>query len=266
MTMFDLKETKGRILNMNINDYENFLTIEMGIPNVSLSALTVVQAKEVTEALKVIFYKYPDLKKSICAIGDTESINNQMNLIRFSLNPNEKWEDFPHDNANMSMCTLKNRGLIFRLFNMPMVFTGLCFEEGILSDKFETEMIKAVNLGIATKYTASVKGIVYHEIGHLLDQILNISNSKEFNQILTSKNWNILTEVDFHAGSSLNELIAEAFSEYISNPTPSELVTLLGQLIDKKYIESKGKMIFNINYKYKNFLEKVEKEMNPKSR
>ncbi len=218
---------------ININDYEKILNFEMGIPNVSLSHLDALQAKEITEALKIIFNKYPDLKDSICAVGDAESIKNQMNLILFSFNPNEKWKSFSADRAIMTMYTLKDSGLIFHGLNTPIIFTGLCFEDAFFSNNFETIQSKAVRLGIVTKYTATIKGIVYHEIGHLLDNILNISNSKEFAQILSYKNWNILTEIDFHAVNSLKELLAEAFSEYILNPNPSELVTLLGQLIDR---------------------------------
>lgn len=254
---------------MNINDYENILSIEMGVPNVSLSSLSIKQAEEVVEALRVIFYKYPDLKNSLCAIGDAESINNQMNLISFSVNPNAKWENLSPDNANMSMCTLKYQGLnILKLLSMPsIIFAGLSFEEEFLKgNAWELKMSKAVELGVVTKYTGTTKGIVYHEIGHLLDKILNISESKEFDRILSYKKWNILTEIDFHAGASLKELLAEAFSEYIANPNPSELVSLLGQLIDKKYAESKGKNIFNINYKYKDFLERAKDEMDSKRR
>lgn len=70
----------------------------------------------------------------------------------------------------------------------------------------------------------TVDSVVFHEIGHVLDYLCDISNDtkllSEFHSYTKEQIKNGLSQ---YASTSVEEYIAEGFSEYMSNPTPRKM-------------------------------------------
>ncbi len=108
-------------------------------------------------------------------------------------------------------------------------------QQSILRDLEIGEMV-----GHSPKGCKSIKSIVEHEIGHLLDYKLGISNSDEFNQIMRSYSTAYVYNNLSHYAAMNNvvdvrEVVAEAYSEYCNNPAPREIALKVGRIIEKKY-------------------------------
>lgn len=92
----------------------------------------------------------------------------------------------------------------------------------------------------------SVKSVIDHEIGHMLDQLLNISTAYQFKKMIRKYNLKYIDENLSHY-SVLNdeineaEVIAEAYSEYCNNPNPRDIAKTVGELIENKYQVKFGK-------------------------
>lgn len=84
--------------------------------------------------------------------------------------------------------------------------------------------------------------VVWHEIGHLLDEASGLSCSvkfKRYSKQLSRKK--IKDGLSAYAAVSDKELIAEAFSEYKCNPAPRAIAKTVGEMLDKAYKEKRKK-------------------------
>lgn len=96
------------------------------------------------------------------------------------------------------------------------------------------------SVGFSPRGCNSVKSLIDHEIGHLLDAKLGIKESHEFRQIMRRYDISYVYENLSHYAVMNNvinehEVIAEAYAEYCNNPSPRELALSIGKLIDRKY-------------------------------
>ena len=92
--------------------------------------------------------------------------------------------------------------------------------------------------GFKTRHCRYFDSIVWHEIGHMLDYILHISKKEEFQKMLI--NVNISKEISKYAQTSIYEVVAESFAEYIkaneANELENGIVKKIGLLIDREYL------------------------------
>lgn len=95
-------------------------------------------------------------------------------------------------------------------------------------------------MGHAPVGCKTVKSVIEHEIGHLLDYALSISTCKEYQAFIQ----NFTAEAIYNGLShycivnnsvSDREVVAEGYSEYCNNPFPREIATAIGEIIHKKY-------------------------------
>lgn len=99
--------------------------------------------------------------------------------------------------------------------------------------------------GHSPKGCNSIKSIIEHEIGHLLDYQLGISSCREFKRMLKQYDVQYLYDNLSHYCVMNNiiserEVVAEAYSEYCNNPSPREIAMMVGTLIEKCYKDSYG--------------------------
>ncbi|MBQ9369546.1 MAG: hypothetical protein IJU10_00555 [Clostridia bacterium] len=79
--------------------------------------------------------------------------------------------------------------------------------------------------------------VVYHEIGHLLDYLLSINEDPAFmNYYESFSKDEIRRNVSYYAATNAREFFAEAFAEYMCNPSPRKVARQIGEYIEKKYI------------------------------
>lgn len=100
-------------------------------------------------------------------------------------------------------------------------------------------------VGHSPKCCNTIKSVVEHEIGHILDQMLGLNSCYEFKKIMKKYDVNYLYNNLSHYCVMNNtidvrEVIAEAYSEYCNNPNPREVAKEIGTLIEKRYKERFG--------------------------
>lgn len=94
--------------------------------------------------------------------------------------------------------------------------------------------------GFSPKNCNTVKSVIEHELGHMLDDLLGIRTSYEFKK-LCKKYTPADISNNLSSYSALNnkidemEVIAEGWTEYCNNPSPREISSTIGNLIEKKY-------------------------------
>ena len=119
-------------------------------------------------------------------------------------------------------------------------FDAILFDEenyeGYAYLKMIANLRECERSGFHPKYCSGPESVVYHEIGHLLDYMLEINESAEFNSFYKNcSNEDIIRGLSEYGASSTREMIAEAFSEYMCSPHPRGIAKYIGELIDEKY-------------------------------
>lgn len=108
------------------------------------------------------------------------------------------------------------------------------------------ELRNGEKTGFSPKGCNSVKSVIDHEIGHMLDQLLNINTAYQFKKLIRKYDLKYIDENLSHYSVLNNEIneaevIAEAYSEYCNNPNPRDIAKTVGELIDNKYQIKFGK-------------------------
>lgn len=107
------------------------------------------------------------------------------------------------------------------------------------SDSLERS-IKNISSKWAPDGTIGVKGTLHHEMGHQIDGLLKINKNKDIVELFRSlKGDGMKLQLSNYANTNIGEMIAEGWSEYITNPTPRPVATIIGQIIEKEYLKWK---------------------------
>ena len=84
----------------------------------------------------------------------------------------------------------------------------------------------------------TIKSIFDHEIGHQLDYALNLRNNKHIINLYNGiSNFNKSVGLSIYSNESIQEFIAEGWTEYTNNPYPRDIAKTIGKII-KKELES----------------------------
>lgn len=221
---------------LNQTNLENYTKNILKIPYVNFEGIDPKTIKMVLKVLKEAFNRYPLLKKALMLVGKYEYLNNYLNLTIYS-NP-EIWENY--DVEDLIMIPEKSSLATMHLqYGKEHLFLGL----GLLPllEKYNLEQIKMISRydRASINHREIVDNIVWHEVGHMLDFIMGISNSDEFQKLI--QNRNIKKEISRYATTNNQETLAEAFAEYILELKFKELqpglIQNIGSLVDETYLK-----------------------------
>ncbi|MDR3216997.1 MAG: hypothetical protein LBT55_06240 [Clostridiaceae bacterium] len=119
------------------------------------------------------------------------------------------------------------------------LFDAIILDEGKFKDFNYIKLISTFRdceeRGFWPRGCNSADSVFYHEIGHLLDFMFELSEAPEI-----LRYYNRLTEGQIKSGLSeyathnMREFIAEAFAEYRSNPMPREIALYIGKFISRR--------------------------------
>ena len=230
------------------NELETYAKVNMNIPFVNFDGLDPLTVKDILTTINKAYERYPLLKNSIAFIYQNEDFNKYENLIRCSNKEYwSKWRRFTKNTNNiisyyqevydkkLSTVTTINH------YNKQIENMGLVIGSGfknISYTKLQCMCIEDSISGFKTSHCRYFDSIVWHEIGHMLDYILHISSKEEFKKMLF--NVNISKEISKYATTSLYEVLAEAFAEYIkaieANELEDGIIKKIGLLIDREYL------------------------------
>ena len=240
---------------MTTTDYELYAKNVLGIPYVNFENIDQDTIKVILKVLKEAFTRYPLLAKSLITIGNKEDINNQL-LLTYCSNKT-CWRDWQKKNRNYDYIgNISKSTFVTSCLEQwgECYYIGLCLcpilkQLGYLD--FEKYKNENPNGHVPIK-DSFLKPAVWHEVGHMLDFIMHLSDSLAFQRIV--KNHDIKNEISLYATIDKSELLAEAFSIYILEKDNS-LANQIGLLIDKEYLRySKNILLkekFNIRRYYK---------------
>ena len=208
-------------------------------------------AKNALSALYRTLRKYPALRGSMHYFGTLNGfINNKISIftkVNGIRDPDieETMRDATDEMALDCLTSFKNNCLAVAIY----VGTSQYSLSGIIingKSMNQQDILKHIEFGERLGYSPrgcnTIKSVIEHEIGHVLDQMLGINSCFEFQQILSQCSVSYLRKnlskyCVMNNTIDAREVIAEAYSEYCNNPHPRELARAIGMLIDKKYKE-----------------------------
>ena len=253
------KRCKKEVILAAIDDARNTAALEALAKKYYLcdacefSDINLYGVKRILKVLVEALYKYPKLRSKLCFIGTHHTLGQMFErmehgdeevLRNFNLHyvcNADNAQKLGHIISNILTSIISNHeGYIatamcaFGLFDALLLdkndFDGYAYLQ-VISDLRANE----VN-GFHPQGCNSVEFVVYHELGHLLDDMCNFYTSDAFTSFYST-----LTAIDIATGlsgyalESPKEFIAEAFAEYMCNPTPRPIATRTVELLDAAY-------------------------------
>ena len=115
-------------------------------------------------------------------------------------------------------------------------FSGILINSKYAKDAefMKSELVRNVKNGYHPIGCDTVKSVIDHEVGHQIDYAVELHNNKKMVSLYKS-----LTEKQIEDGLSryatknINEFIAEGYAEYLNNPTPRDIATKIGKIIEE---------------------------------
>lgn len=195
--------------------------------------------------------KYPELRCKLNYFGTLYGfIQNKDNIFYQIHGINDKYlldavKVYTDELANSCLQTFKNNGLAV---SFTSGVTDYCISGIIINAKSLNQQTILENLaygeqsGHSPKGCNSIKYVMDHEIGHLLDDLLKIDGCYAYSKILRKYDKefvrdNLSSYCVMDDAMYAKEVLAEGYAEYCNNPTPREIALAIGQMIDKRYKE-----------------------------
>lgn len=219
----------------------------------SFEGINLYGVKRILKVVVEALYMYPKLRSKLCFIGTHHELEKL--LVKMEQGDKEVLNAF-----NLQyICTEENaknlgsviHGILTHLIKNhdEYIATAMCafgLFDAILLDKNDyegyayLEFIKQLRLneaeGFHPKGCYTPESVVYHEIGHLLDDMCGFSDDAEFKAYYKSLTaGDIKYGLSEYACSSPKELIAEAFAECMCNPKPRPIAAKVRELLDRAY-------------------------------
>jgi hypothetical protein len=119
-------------------------------------------------------------------------------------------------------------------------FSGIAINEKYSASKNGIDALKSglqssMASGFHPPGCDTIKSIVDHELGHQLDELLNIRQDHEVLSIYNSVKATINKEVSGYASTNIAEFIAECWAEFRNSKKPRDISSRIGKIISARY-------------------------------
>ncbi|MGM9970524.1 MAG: hypothetical protein ACI35S_09045 [Anaeroplasma sp.] len=211
-------------------------------------------AKQVLSVVNSSIKKFPAIRSRINYFGTTEGLKKAKDNLLHKL----------YHSYDIMLMTMLKKGIndlveqcnkafegnalasAFYMGSPPFILSGILVNHKALS---EISILKNLEYseksGFNPKSCKTIKSVIDHEIGHLLDYILNISDSYDLKKIIkqytieqigTGLSKYCIVDNIIHE----KEVLAEAYSEYCNALIPRPISKSIGLLITQKYNQTFG--------------------------
>lgn len=217
---------------------------------VCLETIDLWLAKDAIKSIITGLKKYPMLRSKICYFGTLNGLKKKrekilLKLYGFSfliINSLRKESSKIIDNCDR-LFDEDGIAMAFLLSSNNYQFGGIIINEKDLNQQsIINDLEYGERIGHSPKGCKTIKSVIDHEMGHLLDFDLQVSDSENYKKFI--QNYDINTIGKNLSGYCVSngtindrEVVAEAYSEYCNNPMPRIISAEIGLIMDHKYKE-----------------------------
>ncbi len=209
--------------------------------------------KRILKVVVEILYKYPRLRSKLCFIGTPHGMEKL--LVRLENGDKDALNSF-----NLQyICTSENaknlggliRKMLTALINgheeyVATAMSAFGLFDAVLLDNNDydgyaylqliSNLRRCEAVGFHPKECHTPESVVYHELGHLLDNMCGFRKDPDFKDYYESLDQSdIKSGLSEYALESPAEFIAEAFAEFMCNPASRPIALKVGELLDEAY-------------------------------
>lgn len=220
-----------------------------------MSGLDIAAAKVIVKCVAHMMYCYPKLRGRFCYVG---SYSRYVERLRRLAESDEEvirefglqyvWQSEGAGFLGMiardiGKSTGKGGTLASAIYTAGFA-DALIFDESDYGPAGYHDACKNWEYNLKTGYhprnCGHATGVVYHEIGHMIDTICSLSANPAILALWRGRGEDrIAAELSRYATVSVSEFIAEAFSEYMSAPYPRLLAHEVAKIIKEAYSKIK---------------------------
>ena len=219
------------------------------------SDINLYGVKRILKVVVDVLYKYPRLRSRFCYIGSHAGFKEKVERLRsgdaamlreFNLHyicDRETAIALGSLAYNvMDTVMAEHDSYIAMAVSMFGFFDAVLLDhndyEGYAYIKMISNLRYSERTGFHPQACHTPESVVYHEVGHMLDYLCSLSDNADLKTYVSRFTKKEIHEgVSEYATSSTAELIAEAFAEYMCNPTPRKIANYIGGLIDSEYVK-----------------------------
>ena len=186
----------------------NELAVQYGLADkADFAGLSLIVANEMIQQLNATRNDYPNAFDKLRFVGSHEAYNKDR-----------------LKKVNIKKATLG--------YSVPYPFAALVMNDAVFNSKEYKKTLTRLKKNVKNRFHPigcnTLKSVIDHEIGHLIDESYGISYTAEkkknslFKFFHWNKGWDIHKNLSEYANTNISEFIAEAWSEYRNNPKPRE--------------------------------------------
>lgn len=248
----------------SVSKAEDFARDILKIPNVSYKGVDVNTANEWNKGLFDTFRKFPELHDRFGFVGECHERNaaikpvvqqHYVNAYK-RLYPEadlEELQPYIDKAVNRQMRALSvSRATLAQSFSSSLVeykpYVGISINRD--AGKNSANFIESLKRNVQSKFHPegcdTIRSVLDHEIGHQLDDMLEISKIKDIQELYTSRTTDQITNGlsryawDNDNKNVFSEMIAEGWAEYCNNPKPREIAKKIGDTIEAEFKKKFG--------------------------
>lgn len=235
----------------SIKEANEYAKNVLGIPNVDYKGTTVDVANEWNRGLADNFRRFPELKKNFQFVGTCQNRNKFAKNLYYDrimkkymeLNPGLTEKQLER---SVKRYITKNyaqpiSSTVYAQSTRSAELSGVTISKNWQGQHFLNSIKEDVALKFHPEGCDTIRSILDHEIGHQIDDLLDLWDNPEIIKIYRSMTPGEMTnKVSRYAWDNSNpiegrEFIAECWSEYVNNPTPRETAKAVGEIIEEEY-------------------------------
>ena len=240
-----------------IKEANAFAMDVLGIPHADYKGTTIEIANEWNRGLHDNFKRFPELRDNFDFVGTCQNRNK---LAKTELYP-YVMEKFKRVNPGYTEAQLDKavKQYITKKYAPPISshtyaqscktgkIKGVTISSRWQGQKFLDSIKEDVVFRFHPQGCDTIRSILDHEIGHQIDDMLdlwdNVEIAKLFKSMTPGEMTNKLSRYAWDNSNPMTEreFVAEAWAEYVNNPEPREVARKVGEIIEEEYRKFKAR-------------------------
>lgn len=240
-----------------IKEANEYATNVLGIPHADYKGTTIEIANEWNRGLHDNFRRFPELRENFDFVGTCQNRNKHAKKELYPY----VMEKYKRLNPGLTEAQLDKavKQYITKKYAPPIsshVYAQSCKTGKIkgvtISSRWQGQkFLDSIKEDVVFKFHPqgcdTIRSILDHEIGHQIDDMLDLWDNVEIARLFKSMTPGEMTnKLSRYAWDNSNrmterEFVAEAWAEYVNNPEPREVARKVGEIIEEEYRKFKAR-------------------------